>query len=283
LRQGSRSSAGVVYVAFGPKYKELTVLSILWLRRFGYSGPVRVISDDSYWPEDFLGCEIVRVPNLGNGFATRYYKTRINNFGYDRTLFLDADTLPISDITRIWRKLRSAELCMCRDYHPSVSDLVARSTIGQKRRQPEYQTMSDLGLMDHTFYSSGVILFRRSAATDHFFAVWHEEWSHFRDEDQLALVRAIARTGLRVHTLSSRWNARMKGYGTIAKARVRGVHIVHFRRGDAPLVRSLLDQPAFASCGPKRRGRWLRLAIRRLTMAMAAFLSYKIKRLDSAR
>lgn len=273
MLQGSPSRAGVVYIAFGVAYRELTILSILWLRRYGYYGPVRVLTGDQYWPADALDCEIVRVPNVGDGFATRYYKTQINAYGYDTTFFLDADTLPITSISRIWRELRFAKMCLSMDSFPTVQDLVAKNTKDRERRQVEYSCMSDRGLMHHPLYSSGVILFRRSAATDELFTIWHEEWNRFRHEDQLALVRAIARTGFRVHALAPRWNARLKGFGTIEKARLRGVRILHLRPTDARLLRVLLAQPAFPADGPQKPlapmgliGLW----IRRMKKAVAA-------------
>jgi hypothetical protein len=271
MRQRSPASAGVVYVAFGAAYRELAVLSILWLRRFGYSGPVRVVTGEEYWPADFLGCEIVRVPHVGDGFTTRYYKTQINNYAYDTTLFLDADTLPVASVGKIWGELRFSEMCVSVDYHPSVQDLMTKSTIGRERREREFRYMSDLGLMHHPFYSSGVMLFRRSAATDQLFTIWHEEWNRFRHEDQLALVRAIARTGVKVRTLAPRWNARLKGFRTIENAQLRGVRILHFRPGNARLVRALLQQPALVDAGPKRTLRQrLWFWIRRLKMVIGA-------------
>jgi len=269
----SASSVGVVYAAFGAAYRELAVLSIVWLRRTGYSGPVRVLTGDQYWPADALGCEIVRIPTVGDGFATRHYKTQINTYGYDTTLFLDADTLPVSSIRRIWRELRFADFCLSLDYHPKVENLIAKGTIGRDRRELEFRTMSDLGLLDHAFYNSGVMLFRRSAVTDRFFTTWHEEWNRFRHEDQLAMVRAIARTGLKVRTLAPRWNARLKRSATIEGAQLRGVRIVHLRPGrpeNARLVRALLAQPAFAEVSPKiTLRRRLGMLLRRLKAAIA--------------
>jgi hypothetical protein len=265
------SSVGVIYIAFGAKYKESAVLSILWLRRFGYSGPVRVVTGDEYWPVDILDCEVVRVPHVGDGFTTRYYKTQINTYSYDTTLFLDADTLPIASISKIWRELRFAEMCVSMDLFPNIQNLVTTNTKDRERRESEYQYMSALGLLDHPLYSSGVMLFRRSAGTDQLFTIWHEEWNRFRHEDQLALVRAIARTGFKVRTLAPRWNARLKGFGTIENARLRGVRIIHFRPGNAHLVRALLDQPALPGEGRKRPLRKrLRSWIHRLKLAVRA-------------
>jgi hypothetical protein len=91
--------------------------------------------------------------------------------------------------------------------------------------------MKSLDLLRHTFYNSGVLLFRRGADTDRLFEFWSEEWDRFRDADQLALVRAIARCSIRVHTLSPRWNARCKGSITIEEAQIKGIRILHLRPG----------------------------------------------------
>ena len=259
----SPSNYGVVYLAFGPAYREMTILSISWLRRFGYSGPIRVVTDIQDWPVDCLGCEIAKVPSVDEGTPTRHYKTRIDRYGYDTTLFLDADTLPVSSISGIWWESHFADICMTLDRHPNIQDLVATSAkvdgtwkgwaaqaSSPKPRQREYRYMRKLRLMLHPFYNSGVMLFRRNAATDRLFEAWHEEWNRFRDEDQLALVRAIDKTRFRVHMLDPSWNARLIDFGTIEKAQSSGVHILHLRPWEAHLVQELLEQ-SVQSAEPK--------------------------------
>lgn len=218
---------GVVYLSVGEKYKQLTELSISFLRGFGYCGPVRVLTTSNHWKLDHLDCEIIKVPFRGLGFATRHYKTQINQYGFDTTLFLDADTLPIANIRPIWRELRFADIGLSSDLHPQVRDLIKLHYWDRKRCRPEYYYMSDLGLMQHRLFSSGVMLFRRSTATDKLFAAWHEEWERFRQEDQLALVRAIARTKPRVHQLARRWNGWQTSFESITQAQNSGVRIVH--------------------------------------------------------
>lgn len=230
VTRGSVSPAlGVVYVCFGELYEELTALSIIHLRRYGYRGPVRILTSARNLPSLDPACEVIRVPSVGTGFATRFYKTQIHRYGFNTTLFLDADAIPISAIGSIWRELRFADLCMALDHHPDVRDLLMKSDKGRERRLPEYLHMNDLGLIDHPFHSSGVMLFRRNQAIDRLFETWHEEWSRFRHEDQLALVRAIVRTGSQVHTLAPRWNARLSRFGSVAKAQIAGVRILHLR------------------------------------------------------
>jgi hypothetical protein len=240
-------NTGIVYVSFGDLYRELATLSISSLRRFGYCGPIRILSDRQNWDIDHLDCELLDVPSAGEGFGSRFYKTRVNEYGFDTTLFLDADTLVCAPIGHVWHELRFAEICMSLDYHPDVRDLITRSNKGRDRRQVEYDYMRQLGLIDRPFHSSGVMLFHRSSAIDELFRNWHDEWRIFQDEDQLALVRAIARTGSCVHALAPRWNMRLTRYTGVAHAQRSGVRILHLRPGNEPLLPAILAE--YASSG----------------------------------
>jgi hypothetical protein len=130
--------------------------------------------------------------------------------------------------------------------------------------------MKELGLLNHDFYSSGVMLFRRGPATDRLFAAWHEEWSRFGHEDQLAMARAIARTGFPVHTLAPKWNGRIRVSETVEDAQARGARIVHLRSGNAQLTNALLNRLP-PSPGDAGTASWwlLFLRLRGLTTAAA--------------
>jgi hypothetical protein len=220
---------GVIYACFGETYKRLTALSVAHLRRLGYAGPVRILTDKSHFDFGDEGCEIIPLASNAGGFESRHYKTQINRFGWETTLFLDADAIPIAPINHIWRELRFADLCLSVDLYPVVRELVQRNRVGRERRQSEYRFTAELGLLDHTFFSSGVMLFRRTPVIEQLFSLWHEEWNRFRHEDQLALVRALARSACRVHTLAPRWNARLSWFRNLEDARVGGVRILHLR------------------------------------------------------
>jgi hypothetical protein len=227
-------------------YRDLTILSVLSLRRFGYRGPVRILSDHQNWQIDHLDCELLEVPSAGEGFGSRFYKTQVNEYGFDTTLFLDSDTLVIAPIGHVWHELRFAEMCLSLDFHPDVRDLIARSTKGRDRRQSEYDYMQRLGFLNHPFYSSGVMLFHRSATTDQLFRNWHEEWEVFGQEDQLALVRAISRSDCYIHELAPRWNTRLNKYGSVEQAQRSGVRILHLRPGNEPLLPTITAEYAAA-------------------------------------
>lgn len=233
LRSGAcgQPRVGVVYLSFGEEYKALTTLSVSFLRGFGYAGPIRIVTDSKDWTVDQFDCDLALVPSRGLGFATRYYKTQINQYAFDTTLFLDADTLPIASIRPIWHELRFAEICLPLDFHTDSQGSLSYVVVGCESNPREYSHMAKLGLLEHEFYNSNVILFRRSRATDRIFTRWHEEWKRFALRDQLALVRAVARSKANVHILPSRWNGRLTSFGSIRKAIDIGVRLVHLRPG----------------------------------------------------
>lgn len=236
---------GILYMSFGAVYKDMARLSIRLLRRFGYSGPIRILSDCQGWMPEDLDCELLSVPNPGLGFATRHYKTQINKYAFDITLFLDADTLPIAPIRTIWRELRLADICMPVDWLPTVQSLVNAHFEDCKRDRLEYSYMSSLGLMEHPFYNSGVMLFKQSTSTDRLFEAWYDEWRCFCNRDQLPLVRAIARTKSVVHTLAPRWNAKLGLFRSVHEARNLGVRILHNEDHRPDLQRKFFPPPVW--------------------------------------
>ena len=52
---------------------------------------------------------------------------------------------------------------------------------------------------------AGMMFVRRCAATERLFAAWRQEWAQYRDQDQAALLRALAREPARVWLLGRPW------------------------------------------------------------------------------
>jgi len=235
-RAGAAASQGVLYLALGELYTKLATDSARTLRLHGYDGPVRVVTDVPSHDLVDLECETLVVGSLPGGFASRFHKTQLYRWSFERTLFLDADTIIISPIEEVWELLRGHDLAMAPDMHPYVSDVISRSVNDPNRRAPEYQLMSELGLNDRRYYNSGVMLFDQNGRMSRMFHRWHQEWNRFGGEDQLALVRAIAATGTRVSTLDSAWNRRPKAFSSVDDARSAGVRILHFLSRQRPLL-----------------------------------------------
>jgi hypothetical protein len=224
--------SGVVYLALGDEHVQLAATSIGFLRRSGYRGAVRVITDADRdaWPAETLatGVELVHVDAT---CPARFYKTQIHRYGFAETLFLDTDILPITPIDSVWGDLAFADVAMALEL-TRVQHFLDYYWERDPTVQPELLDMQQRGLAEHPFYNSGVILFRRTAAVDHLFDTWHEEWRRFGGQDQCALVRAIARTGIRLHTLPACWNAPPTGFASLAEARRVGIRMLHFFSGE---------------------------------------------------
>ena len=221
---------GVLYLAIGEEYCGLTIASISSLRRYGYDGPIRVVTDMPGWLPSEFECEIIVVPDASDGLASRSFKTRLFEFAYKSTLFLDSDAIPIGNVNDIWGYLDGCSIAMVADARPNVGVQVDQTR--HHRSRDEYEMMVSLGLTSRSFYNSGVILFRRSPAIAALFRSWHQEWSRFRKMDQMALVRATALTRTSVRTLPSAWNCPARQFSSIREAQATGVRILHFMGPD---------------------------------------------------
>jgi hypothetical protein len=228
--QGGRQQ-GVLYLAIGDEHRTLACASISCLRRYGYRGPIRVVTDQPGWLPPELLCEQVLVPGAADGLASRHYKTQMIRFAYDLTLFLDADAIPVNDICGIWRLLDDGDIAIAADTRRSVGDAITMNRRRDWLREEwgdEYKLMIRLGLTGNPYFNSGVILFRRTDAVARLFDAWHQEWQRYGKQDQMALVRAVALTATRVRVLPQAWNFQARHFASIRDAQNAGIRVLHF-------------------------------------------------------
>lgn len=229
MNHDNDSGRGVLYLAIGPEHFSYASKSITQLRYFGYSGRIRIVTDGDEQRLTALDVELISIPSVTSGFPTRWYKTQLYAYGFERTtLFLDSDTLCVAPISDVWDELGTNDLCMAGDLHPNVLHVIENSINQPERRKPEYDWMVLNELTSHDYYNSGVILFRRAPNVEALFRRWHLEWLRFRHEDQLALVRALAQCNFCVGRLPEYWNRRPKGLRSIDEAQREGTKILHF-------------------------------------------------------
>jgi hypothetical protein len=227
---------GILYLSIGKAHCAYVARGVRHLRHFGFRGPIRVVTDQCDHRLPLHEVEVVRVPAVEDGFPSRVYKTRIYEHAFEgATLYLDADTMCIAPVDPVWEELEHHDLCMCRDLHPDVGHVIRYSANDPERRRPEYDLMLSLGLERRTFYNSGVMLFRRAPGVEALFRSWHREWLRFGHEDQLALVRAMAKSDVAVRLLPDRWNLRPRGIASVAEAQRNGGRILHFLSRQRPL------------------------------------------------
>lgn len=242
---------GVLYLSIGTSCAQLTVQSVSFLRQSGYDGSIRVVSDSHLPGGDELEFETIVVPAVESTWESRQYKTQLNRFAFERTLYLDADTLPIASVDALWDELRWADICLAHDIQSDVGSFLNVSRGKEHLSPDELIYMDGLPLRSRHYYNSGVMLWRQCPSVDRLFRVWHREWKRFRNLDQLALVRAIAQTGTMVHTLSPVWNCPGGKFPSIVASQRAGVRILHFLSKQRVLLSRYLKE--YSEPAPARR------------------------------
>lgn len=189
---------GIVCVSTGEGRRPLLDNMLASLRRLHPEVPVTIHTD-----APLEGSLIV--PSL-SGFATRRLKiSACAESPHGFTLFLDDDVFVRKPIDPIESMLAGHDIAMAIDHLPSLSSVRDRAARWATDREID-ETISFCG-SDFVHHNSGVMAWRKCAAVDELFRVWMEEWERFKGPDQLALARAIKRTGISVWKLPNSMNS----------------------------------------------------------------------------
>lgn len=195
-------SNGVLYVCLGVHFI-YAIPSIESLRKSGYNGPIRVITDFDFWPDN-LNIEIIKVSieeNRNDSFANRYFKTKMYDFTFDGyTLYLDCDTIIERPIDSFWEL--DEPLAMAIDAGITSDN----ATLSPDINAEEIREIRNLQLHNSPFFNSGVILFSQNEQNKRLFNTWHKEWLRYKTIDQLALLRALSQENVIPYILESRYN-----------------------------------------------------------------------------
>ena len=224
-------SAGFVYVATGERYVTEARTSAAHLRRIHPTLPICLITDaargDQFWDD------LIVLENPTFGFRD---KMNIGLSPYEKSLFLDTDTLVIGSLDEVFTLLdrfdiAGQQLFEGHDYRaPGVPDAF-----------PEFNT--------------GVVAFRRSPALTAFFAQWRALYDtylatdatlgyHYENvSDQKSFRVALYESDLRFAVLTPEYNF-VPHHVNFACAPVRVLH----GRGDAQLVALAARINVFLGC-----------------------------------
>lgn len=152
-------TTGVLYIAFGDRYQAEARRSIRSLHESSPGLRVAVIADRAWTlaprPEEF----IIREADRSFGCKPRY----MSESPFDRTLFLDTDTV------------------VARDLRP-VFGLLDWYDLGIRFLGP--QLNADGGLEFHSQCNSGVVLYRKSEAVDRMFEAWKRLYEKQRERQE---------------------------------------------------------------------------------------------------
>jgi hypothetical protein len=222
---------GVVYVAFGAPYLAMAIVSLISLRVTNPSIPVCIVTNvvrqppkKSWWQPE-IGDEWIYLDKLTE--ENRNAKTNAYKLSpFDRTLYLDADTMVLTDISIVYLFLDYFDILLCSVYNPGKRE--KRRILGKKLRYTE-----------DGHFNSGVFGFKRCDAAEEFFSLWNERYNKLGYRlDQPSLVEAYFLSRARLFPLPNRWN-RGDLWADMSGARDR-IDIWHYKVRLEPLVEKLM-------------------------------------------
>jgi len=191
---------GVVYIVYGEPAHVQARLSIQSLHHHSPIMPVTVIGDR--WAESL--CEqpfCLHQEEPERDVGGRWAKVNLDRLSpYDLTLYLDADT----------RLRESLEV----GFHilDDGWDMAIAPSVCQGQRMlwhvgaDDKAATLDAWPCEPLQLQGGVIFFRRTERVLAFFEVWREEWKRFENQDQGAVLRALAKCPMKVWMLGRPWN-----------------------------------------------------------------------------
>lgn len=196
----------VFYIATGDQYTKYLTVSYESLRRWGYTGPVTVLTD-MITPIDADGAIIKRVDIASGEFTNRILKASLDKYACpDINLFIDCDTMITNPIDPIFDMLHGNDIAMGLDVwnnmESSYDAFLERDLISKEEAD---ETLNLVG-KSTLHYNSGVILFRKTQKLEQLFEAWRAEWERYRSRDQWALCRALFKTKTKVRRLPYRYN-----------------------------------------------------------------------------
>ncbi|MEH1849889.1 MAG: hypothetical protein V7L25_34180 [Nostoc sp.] len=193
---------GVVYFAVDAwPYLESAVISAFALRQVSPQLPIIIFSNikrtelQEQLSEFNIALKPIVIPEkerLSNVMVSRVIKTSLHTFTvFDETLYLDADILPIKPIDEIWSFFNHGNIALVPDPVPKMVDCVDCSEyISSEERDYTLKTCA----ADLIQFNSGLILWKNTPDAQTLFETWQKEWRKFKQQDQLALSRAIQET-----------------------------------------------------------------------------------------
>ena len=222
---------GVIYVATGLDYLDLARQSARSLRAVNPDIAVDLFTDLTGAEDLAVFDQVHPVPVVHN--RAKLECLPLSRF--QRTLYLDCDTLVVGDLGDVWNLADQFDLAMAHDVR-RASDLI--------REGREVATPYAFPQLN-----SGVILYRKSTATTAFFADWTQRF-HRSDvqRDQIVLKDLLWQSDVRFYVLPPEFNLRrvtLLDAWEPLDAEIKIIHshrlMDHLRDGAAPRITDLGD------------------------------------------
>jgi hypothetical protein len=222
---------GAIYVATGPDYLELACASAATLRHHNPDLPVDLFTDRPDAPGLEIFDHVHTVPRI-------HPRAKIDCMPlsrFERTLFLDCDTLILAPFRDLFDLMDRFDLALAHDMR-RASDLV----------QEGHVEATPYAFPQH---NSGVMLYRKSPAMAAFFAEWERRYrAAGRARDQVSLKDLLWASDIRFYVLPTEFNLRrvtlLDAWEPLdARPTILHSHrlLDHLRKAGVPRVRTLDD------------------------------------------
>jgi hypothetical protein len=176
---------GVVYVVYGHQARCEAEQSIASLLKYN-DLPITIITEDfGFSPEQNSRYAKIHLPGLVT---------------YDKVLYVDADTRIKGDITAGFSLLDDWDLAIAPSKNQG-NDIFRHI----KNNDEKEQTLQELGNFWPLQLQAGVFFSERQRC-NLLFSEWQRQWQRFKDQDQAALLRALAIAPVKVWLLGKCWN-----------------------------------------------------------------------------
>ena len=210
---------GIVYVVYGAAAIKEARGSLVSLRLFHPELKALVISDGD------TGLEAEHVYHVDDDVGARAAKLAAYDLSpFDKTLYLDADTVIIGPLNWGFRLLDSFDLIVAIDIAEMAKDGALHPNSFGYTQEERSMTTYLLPTTWATQFACGMLFFRKSHDTQVLFDTWQDEWRKWQGRDQAAFLRALCKNPTRILAVPSEWNVA----GSKQEAR-----IVHHRWGAA--------------------------------------------------
>jgi hypothetical protein len=223
------TNTGIMYMAFGEQAKGAVSKSIASIKRLNLHIPIVLVGDVQIndIPQITWSGIQPRDKDGDLGFLAGRVKPHLYHLSpFQKTLYLDADTLVKKDIVAGFDFLDDADICVSYHVKPNgdiwyvdeiFSDPLLSPPISPNSVKEREITQRMIGDQRMPFINSGVIFFRTANNVQHFFETWYEEWQVFSDwDEQMSWHRTMCRCpDVKVKLLDPIWNQKYESRDTV--------------------------------------------------------------------
>jgi len=211
---------GVVYVVWGEKAAIAAKTSLASLWAVCPEMEVLIVGDHDAdivgqafgWPKNLVRLTLDVQPFNGAQFLAGRIKPFLYGHTplFERALYVDADTK--------FRRAPDVGFKLLDDWDFVVAETGNRSLADQLCGKVEAEKSRQMfgGVRDLLYHNSGMLFWKRNERVERLFKLWSEEWKRFGGwDEQIALLRALARSEVLFLTVPFTWNTNFPSQATL--------------------------------------------------------------------